>query len=79
MTIHMNKKEDGELNESEKITRFGCGAIFGVFLGILIVVRIAFSSFGAIAAVIAFSIFVCGFLALKYGDEFWYSLKNWDW
>jgi preprotein translocase subunit SecF len=61
MTIHMNKKEDGELNESGKIIRFGCGAIFGVLLGILIVVRIAFSSFGAIAAVIAFSFLYADF------------------
>ncbi|PFH11605.1 hypothetical protein BCF11_4057 [Collimonas sp. PA-H2] len=75
----MDKNEDNGLSESEKVSRFGCGAFLGVFLGTLFIVKLALSSFGVIAAVIAFSVFACGILAVKHGDEFWHSLKNWDW
>jgi uncharacterized membrane protein len=75
----METNEDQELSESEKITRFGCGALFGIFLGIFLVFELVLSSFGWAAAVIVLSVLICGTLALKYGDEFWYSLKNWDW
>jgi len=73
MDIH----EDYEPDKSEKITRFGCGALFGILVGIGLVIRFAIASFGLVVGVILGAILVCGFLALKHGDEFWYSLKNW--
>lgn len=63
--------EDPEIDTHEKVTRFGCGALLGIVAGICLAVRLALDSLGAIAAVIVGAILVCGFLALKLGDEFW--------
>lgn len=68
MDIH----EDPEVSKSEKVTRIGCGAILGLVLGISFVVQLSFSSFGSVVTVIIVAICVCAYLALKYGDEFWY-------
>lgn len=70
MGIH----EDPDISEAEKVTRFGCGAVFGVFFGFFLVIRFALSSFGLAAVAIVGAVCVCGYLALKYGDEFWYSI-----
>lgn len=70
MDIH----EDPELGKAEKVTRIGCGALLGFVFGFYIVVKYSFESFGSAAAVITAAIWVCGYLALKYGDEFWYSI-----
>jgi hypothetical protein len=76
MDIH----EDPEITTSEKVTRFGCGALLGIFVGASFAVRHAYSSFGLLVAVFVAAVFLCGFLALKYGDAFWYSLKDcWRW
>jgi uncharacterized membrane protein len=70
MDIH----EDPQISRSEKVTRIGCGAVFGIFFGFFLVIKFALSSFGAIAGIVALAICVCAYLALKYGDEFWYSI-----
>jgi hypothetical protein len=75
MTIY----EEPEPDKAEKITRFGCGALFGVVIGIGLAIRFAFSSLGFIAAIIVGAILICGYLALKFGDEFWPSIKDWWW
>ncbi|HWX03479.1 hypothetical protein [Collimonas sp.] len=69
--------EEEVLSEPEKIMRFGCGALLGVFIALLIVFKFMLSNFGLIAAIAVVAIFVCGVLALKYGDEFWREVKNW--
>jgi hypothetical protein len=69
MDIH----EDPEISKTEKVTRFGCGALLGLVLGFFIVVKYSFESFGTAGAMITAAICICGYLALKYGDEFWYS------
>jgi hypothetical protein len=70
MDIH----EDPEISKAEKVTRFGCGALLGVFVGIYFAFRLTLSSFGLTAAIIVGTVLICGFLALKYGDEFWYAV-----
>jgi hypothetical protein len=70
MDIH----EDPEPDTAEKVTRFGCGTLLGVIVGIVLAIKLTLSSFGLIAAVIVGAVLVCGFLALRYGDEFWYAV-----
>ncbi|QNA89431.1 hypothetical protein G4G28_14865 [Massilia sp. Dwa41.01b] len=66
--------EGPEISEAERVSRFGCGALLGFFIGLVLVIASAPSSTGF--AVLAFLVpmCVCGYLALKYGDEFWYKL-----
>jgi hypothetical protein len=66
--------EDPEVGKTEKITRFGCGALLGVVFGLITVLKYSFESVGGAVAVITGAIFVCGYLALKCGDEFWYAV-----
>lgn len=66
--------EDPEIDAAEKVTRFGCGALLGIFAGIGIAIKLTLYSFGWVAAVIVGAVLVCGFLALKYGDGFWYAV-----
>jgi len=70
----MNKHDDRDVSKVEQATRFGCGALLGLFLGFYVVIKYAFSSVGSAAAIIAAAFCICGYLALKYGDEFWYSI-----
>jgi hypothetical protein len=68
---------DGEstpIGKAEKITRFGCGALLGAFVGLDFVARWLIVSVGVAVAVWAVAILACGCLALKYGDEFWYGV-----
>jgi hypothetical protein len=74
MDIH----EDPEVSKAEKVTRFGCGALLGFIFGLYIVVKYSFDSNGCTVAVIIAAICTCGYLALKYGDEFWYSIFDRD-
>lgn len=70
----MDIQEDPQISRSEKVTRIGCGALFGVFFGFFLVIKSALSSFGAIAGIVAGATCACAYLALKHGDEFWYSI-----
>ena len=74
----MSKHNDQEISKAEQATRFGCGALLGFFFGFYVVIKYAFSSFGSAAAIIVAAICVCGCLALKYGDEFWYAIFGRD-
>jgi hypothetical protein len=78
MDIH----EEPEISKAEKVTRFGCGALFGAIVAIYFAFRLALSSFGLVAAIIVVAVLVCGFLALKHGDNFWYAVlgkARWWW
>lgn len=67
-----------EPDKFEKIVRFGCGSVFGFVLGLYLFLDL-FASEGIIIVIMAvFAIvIICGFLAMKKGDRFWYSIKNW--
>lgn len=58
----------------EKVTRFGCGALLGVFIGLYCIAKWRIISSGTAVVTLVVAILVCGCLALKYGDEFWYGL-----
>lgn len=61
-----------EPDNLEKSIRFGCGSIFGFFIGL----RIALEYIGvrnpSFVLVIILIAVVCGTLALKFGDKFWH-------
>jgi len=66
-----------EPDDHEKAVRFGCGALFGVFLvtlGALKGLSLFFDSVWITGAMVAA---ICGFLALKYGDAFWHFIAGW--
>lgn len=62
---------------SEKRLRFGCGLIFGggiAFLFFLRVIATLDSTFWALTVAAAL---LSGFLAMRYGDEFWHRAIEW--
>lgn len=69
------KYEPGNL---EKGIRFGCGGLFGIFIGVLAMLRGDYfeSLIGNALFFIILTLFF-GFLAYKKGDKFWLSIKNW--
>jgi hypothetical protein len=69
--------EPNEPDEAEMAIRFGCGAIFGVFVSILTAFRLAFESLDAIVAIALAVALACGLLAVRYGEAFWYSFLKW--
>jgi uncharacterized membrane protein YccC len=60
----------------EKLIRFGCGAFMGLLLGLLVVFALLAPGAWMTAAVLLFSAICCGWLALRYGDPFWYKLAK---
>ncbi len=76
----MNNKPDNIDNGM----RFGCGGLFGLLIGCYIGIRFFLFNNNMIAffTTIVSLICICGFMAMKHGDRFWYSLeklKNWIW
>ncbi len=69
-------QDDHEVDEAEQVTRFGCGALLGIFVGIGVIVAFTLTSFGLAAAALVGSMIVCGWFALIYGDSFWHALKD---
>jgi hypothetical protein len=64
----------------EKRIRFGCGFLFGGLLGFFVAVRSIAENAGAVLAVALGIAVVCALLAVRYGDRFWYALREWlDW
>jgi hypothetical protein len=61
----------------EKSVRFGCGFTFGLFIGFISSVQWVADTWGGIAVIIFSTAIISGFLAVKYGDKFWYSIKDW--
>ncbi|WP_036168704.1 hypothetical protein [Massilia sp. 9096] len=58
----------------EKVTRFGSGVLLGFFAGHYFVAKWRIVSFDAGIGIWAATMLVCGCLALKLGDEFWYGM-----
>jgi hypothetical protein len=74
MDIH----EDPVISKEEKVTRFGFGAVFGLFFGFFLVLKFALASFGIAVMTIVGAICICGLLALRHGDRFWYAIFGVD-
>lgn len=68
-------------NDLEKEIRFGCGGLFGFFLGINITTRMFLSGdeIATFCITIFFFVCVCGILVMKQGNRFWDSLIRWSW
>jgi hypothetical protein len=64
-------------DKTEKALRFGCGFTFGLVAGFFAAFRLVMSTWGELAALAFASAFICGLLAMKYGNAFWHSLKDW--
>ena len=61
----------------EKRLRFGCGFIFGGIVAFLVIAREVAVFTGTFWAAVAVAASVFGFLAMRYGDEFWRSITDW--
>lgn len=70
----MNQINEPKIGTAEKVTRFVCGTVLGTFVAVYFLAKFAVESWAAAAAIWAGAMLVCGGLALKYGDEFWYAL-----
>jgi len=66
-------------DRTEKGIRFGCGFAFGLFVGFLAAARYMYHSAGWLATVAFATALLCGWLAMRCGDEFWESLRHWWW
>ena len=66
-----------EADKTEKTLRFGCGFAFGLIAGFSASLQWVYDTWGGFAATVLVSAILCGLLAVKFGDKFWYSLKNW--
>lgn len=57
-------------------TRFGCGFLMGVAIGLLVVVFYVSSPL-FLAGLTVGSGLLCGWLAVRYGERFWSFLFKW--
>ncbi len=51
--------------------RFGCGALFGAVAGAGALFTLILDGWYWVAVVAAVSTLVCGFLAMRWGEDFW--------
>jgi|GEM_PF-886081 len=80
-------KENGKPDKEEKGIRFGCGSLFGLLIGLFLCFNTLFGDLFftnnlVILGIITSLILLCGFLAMKKGDKFWYNLSKlfpWWW
>jgi hypothetical protein len=70
----VNKRERPEIGRVEKAIRFGCGALLGLFVGLYFIAKWSVMSIGVAVTVWGAAILICAYLAMKYGDEFWYGM-----
>ena len=70
----MNKSETPKIGTTEKVTRFVCGSLLGVFVGLYCIAKWKIMSSGTAVGTWVLAILVCGYLAVKYGDEFRYGI-----
>jgi hypothetical protein len=71
-----NMYKDQKPDPLEKKVRFGCGFLLGLILGFFEVARTMYryNSAALLILVTVTFAFVCGGLAVKYGDSFWEQL-----
>lgn len=66
---------------TEKVIRFGCGFTFGLFFSFLCMqVWLVIEGYWLLSFVLLVAI-ICGVLAIRKGDNFWYKIKDnyWWW
>lgn len=68
---------DMKPDKSEKRIRFGCGFVFGLIVGFFFTLSHIIETWGGVILIALSVAVVCGLLARRYGDDFWYSLKDW--
>jgi hypothetical protein len=68
-------------DKAEKQIRFGCGFLIGVVVGLGSMIAWSITNGWYFAAIVGAIALMCGFLAMRYGDEFWHSFlpKLWWW
>ena len=59
-----------------KRLRFGCGFVFGGGIAFLVVLATLLKDSGSICAIVALAAVVSGFLAARYGQDFFLRLSN---
>ena len=70
-------KVTDEIDSTEKVLRFGCGALFAISFSVYFAIDLMFNELGFIFILfMLMTSLVFGFLAMKYGNRFWYSLKE---
>lgn len=64
---------------AEQVTRIGCGAVVGLFLGVALIVNMAdaFSSRAARGVVLFVLVVACSWLGWRFGDRFFHSIPKW--
>lgn len=70
----MNEPDESPISPDELNTRFGCGAALGVFIAICVIIGFSLTSSVSWICVFLLAVFLCGFLAVKFGDRFWERL-----
>ena len=66
-------RDSPEPDSSEKRLRFGCGFLFGSFIGFVFALREIAAFSGNFWAFVAGIALLFGFLAMRKGDEFWHG------
>ncbi len=66
---------------TEKGIRFGCGFLFGLFLGAILAVSATYGNGESAIAIVIATAFVVAVASMKFGDSFWrwLSRSNWWW
>lgn len=59
------------LDKTEKMARFGCGALTGVILVFGLGLVSTSTSFAVLFVSIAIPALICGLLAIRFGNQFW--------
>ena len=70
---------DHEPDGVEKGIRFGCGLIFGFVMAFFWLLGEIAAFTGTFWASVGGIALVMGFMAMKFGDEFWRRVVNGDW
>jgi len=60
------------VSTEELTTRFGCGGVLGIFIALFLIVGFSLSSPVSCIIIVLLAISVFGFLAARYGDQFWH-------
>jgi hypothetical protein len=63
-------------DRQEKGIRFGCGFLFGC-MGAVGALLTSLWSAHRVAAVCVLAGLICGYAALKFGDDFWEHIRRW--
>ncbi|MCH9648313.1 MAG: hypothetical protein K0U98_08745 [Deltaproteobacteria bacterium] len=62
--------------QESRTVSFGCGALFGIFVGIGFGLDYVSSTPTFLAMIVAGSL-ICGILAAVLGDSFWHKFSSW--